>query len=633
MASMNTITPTHRQRALRTALLVAILLIAAAGRIARIDGESLWVDEGFSYWTLRQPTLERAWEVILRDVHPPLYFFLLRAWSALTGLSELALRYFSVLPSLLSVAVVYQIARELRAAQRTPRAAPDGVPLLAALMMALADMENYIAQETRMYTWHVLWAALSMWAFLRWTRTRRRGYLADWGAVSLLLVYTHYIGVCTLIVQGLYTVLFVRGRQRIDGLIAFGLVGAAFLPWVLVIIGGQTANIGTGFNVPSTLASLWNWRDQWFTQQWALMGGLAILGLIALAAPRTPDTSGAGSPKASLLLLAWFVVPVALTYLLNLRVPILMDYRLTQITPAVALMTAFGLAAFRGMPLAFLTTVIVVYGVTIDDTHIEREPWREIGQFTAQYAQPGDLALAHVTPSGDWQMVYYFDRLLPASTDVRSLRQWQLEDGATYGSGLPALLAEHAHVWLMHWSKDTSAFDALAQTSHTQTLRVSWDWVENSRLDLYRFDRLPPAAAALAAWENGMRLRDARLYPDPQRVDLWWDVDCGGLSEAADCPALAADYTVSALLLDAGGRLVAQQDSYPFEGERPTSGWQPGTVTYDPRTLERVPGLDALPPGEYTVGVKIYLLTPEGGFLDIPTRSGDNYAVIGTLVR
>lgn len=605
-------------RRYKLALLVMIVLIAAWGRIRHIDTESLWVDEGFSYWAIRHDDM---FGVITRDVHPPLYFYALRAWSQAAGLSELALRYFSVLPSLLSVAAVLHVARELERARG--RAHESAVPLLAALMLALADMEIYVAQETRMYTWHVLWVILSMWGFLRWARTGERRALAGWFIATVLLFYTNYIGAATISVQGLYALLFLRGRQRLQAIGTLLAAGLVFAPWALVLA-GQTDNVGTGFNVPSTLESLWNWRVNWFTQQWALLGGLALLGLFILVYDR-----GSGRlaglrwrPIApSFLMLAWLIVPVTGAYILNHYTPILMDYRLTQITPAVALLIAFGLGNIRQPALAFLVAVIVVYGVTIDDTPRPRPPWREVGQNAARYAVPGDLAMAHITPSGDWQVIYYFDRLMPQGVERRSLRQWQLEDPDSYPTGLPALLADHPHVWFMHWSVDQSGFEALEATGHVQTAVMTEDWLGND-LNVYRFDVVPPAEAQIAAYESGMILRDATIYADALRVDLWW-------SSAA---ALPADYTVSALLLDAGGRLVAQLDSYPFNGDRPTTTWQPGEVVYDPRPLRLVDGLTSLPPGEYTVGVKVYLWSPEGLTIN-PTITGDEYAVIGTLQR
>jgi hypothetical protein len=628
-------------------IFILILLLAAASRILHIDAESLWVDEGFSYWAIRH---DHLFTLLKNDVHPPLYFYMLRGWAGVAGISELALRYFSVIPSLLSVVVVYHTAKELERGRRGGDTLyrETIIPTLAALLMALADMESYVAQEARMYTWHVLWAAASMWAFLRWIRLTtasphslspvdgseglRSVRIAQiaWFTTTLLLLFTQYVGLAAVGVQGLYTLIFLRGRKRIEAIGTLAVIGVIFGAWFILIAGGQTENIGTGFNVPSTLESLWNFRDEWFTQQWALMMGLAILGLVIVIYPypqkqQEDDLRGEGSiavrltPFApSFLMLGWFAVPVALMYILNYETPILMDYRLTQITPAVALMIAFGLGNLPKPTTAFLVTVIVVYGVAINDTPRPRPPWREVGENAARYAEADDLALALVTPSGDWQVMYYYERLMP-EVERRSLRQWQLEDGDTYAQGLPALLEEYPHVWFMQWSKDMSGFEALDATGHTQTAVMTEDWLGND-LNVYRYDVVSPLDERVADYDNGMILRDATTLVDQLRVDLWWSAD----------RSLDADYTVSAILLDGSGRLVAQDDAYPFVGERPTSAWKIDDVIYDPHELSLVEGVTALPAGEYSVGVKVYLWSPEGITI-IPTMVGEEFAVIGTI--
>ncbi|MFW5772067.1 MAG: hypothetical protein ACOCZH_02000, partial [Phototrophicaceae bacterium] len=152
----------------------------------------------------------------------------------MAGISELALRYFSVLPGLLSVAVIYHVAREL---ERTRgQHTLTVVPLLAALLLALADMEIFIAQQVRMYSWHVLWVLLAMWGFLRWARTGERRALVGWGVSALLLLYTQYVGLAALAVQGLYALLFLRGRMRWLALGVLALVIVAFAPWLPVVV-------------------------------------------------------------------------------------------------------------------------------------------------------------------------------------------------------------------------------------------------------------------------------------------------------------------------------------------------------------------------------------------------------------
>ncbi len=653
-------------------IFIGIVLLTFIARVHHITLESVWVDEGFSYWAIRHADI---WGVLLRDVHPPLYFLSLRLWVSVTDISEFALRYFSVLPSLLSVAMVYQVARELERLRSPYIQTP--IPLLASLMLALADMETSMAQTIRMYTWHVLWVVCSAWAFFRFVRLFTHDTVWSWRVLSacviwigasVLLLYTQYVGLAFIAVQGLTALLFLRGKIRLWVILGCVFIGASFIPWGVAVVVNQTANVGTGFNVPSTLASLWNWRVNWFTQQWALTIGLALLGLFSIhfkisvqsdqredirdanpplqplkchRLPKpVPTRFIASSPKNStfsnlekgsgrmrfgainrpFFLLMWIVIPVAGAYILNFYTPILMDYRLTQITPAVALLIAYGLGHLRGKSLWFIVAVLLIYGVATDDTPNPRPPFRDIGQFVARIAGDDDLLLAHVTPSGDWQMVYYYELYLP-DLQRRSLRQWQLEDGGTYYQGLRDLLTAHDGVWLMHWSSDMSSFEALRDTGYIQTAKTSWSWVENSSLDLYRFDRIPDQV--LACFVNGMCIRQARFSDvhDRMLVEIWWSAD----------EILAQNYTVSAILLDENGRLVAQDDSYPFFGEKPTSTWADGEIVYDPHPLRFAEGITELPAGRYTVAVKVYLLTDT---LTIqPTDNGDEFAILGEMNR
>jgi hypothetical protein len=65
------------------------------------------------------------------------------------------------------------------------------------------------------------------------------------------------------------------------------------------------------------------------------------------------------------------------------------------------------------------------------------------------------------------------------------------------------------------------------------------------------------------------------------------------------------DYTVSVQLVGPDGRLHGQTDSWPVQGTLPTSQWSAGQRIVDP--YEVVLDGDA-PPGEYRVGVVVYLL-------------------------
>jgi len=84
------------------------------------------------------------------------------------------------------------------------------------------------------------------------------------------------------------------------------------------------------------------------------------------------------------------------------------------------------------------------------------------------------------------------------------------------------------------------------------------------------------------------------------------------------------------MLLNSDGFPVAQKDSPPFNGERPTSTWAAGQVIYDPKYLEPMNGMSSIPPGDYTVIVKVYLWSPED-IVDIATVEGNPWVIVGAL--
>ena len=83
--------------------LALIALLAFGVRFHLLGAQSLWNDEGSSYVQAGRAFNEIAANAA-RDIHPPLYYWLLKVWMALTGEREFALRALSALASVLSVA-------------------------------------------------------------------------------------------------------------------------------------------------------------------------------------------------------------------------------------------------------------------------------------------------------------------------------------------------------------------------------------------------------------------------------------------------------------------------------------------------------------------------------------------------
>jgi hypothetical protein len=77
-----------------------------------------------------------------------------------------------------------------------------------------------------------------------------------------------------------------------------------------------------------------------------------------------------------------------------------------------------------------------------------------------------------------------------------------------------------------------------------------------------------------------------------------------------------ADASVAIFLTTPEGAVVVQgSDSGPQAGFSPTSGWQSGEITLDNRAI-RLPA--DLPPGEYTLWLRLYRFTPGGAIETLP---------------
>jgi hypothetical protein len=91
-------------------------------------------------------------------------------------------------------------------------------------------------------------------------------------------------------------------------------------------------------------------------------------------------------------------------------------------------------------------------------------------------------------------------------------------------------------------------------------------------------------------------------------LNLYWRTDAPMMTR----------YKIFAQLLAADNTLVAQSDSFPAAGQRPTTGWLPGEIISDPHTLvlppDPVPGSYRLIAGLYNplTGERLPLLDEHG---------------------
>jgi mannosyltransferase len=192
--------------------MLLILLLATGLRFYRLDAQSFWNDEGNSA-RLSERTLPMIIEGTASDIHPPLYYVMLRGWRELVGDSEFGLRSFSAFAGILTVATTLALARYLYARSSRKRSTAVAV-LIAGLLAAVNPTLVYYSQETRMYAMLALLGVLSTLILLRWLdAVRRRPWILAYVLLTAAGLYTHYFYPVVLVLQGLVVVIWLLRRQ------------------------------------------------------------------------------------------------------------------------------------------------------------------------------------------------------------------------------------------------------------------------------------------------------------------------------------------------------------------------------------------------------------------------------------
>jgi mannosyltransferase len=273
-------------------IIITVLGLFAAVSLATINKFSLWHDESFTHLLVS----DSFGEMIRRtsyDVHPPLYYVLLKAWAGLFGYSALALRSFSLVTMLSAMVmlIVYAWRKHGRA-----------VATVSAVLLAVNPALLRYSQEMRMYGLVLLLAVASTWAFTGLLNKPNWFRKAVYGLLVAGLLYTQYFAVLIVFGHAAYwlstksvlkhlkntgikkTFLYLFKDKSVWT--AFVLTGVAFLPW-LPTLASQAGKTQGGFWIgPASHRSVINFFTTSFgmQQEWKLEGWTATIMIVILAA-------------------------------------------------------------------------------------------------------------------------------------------------------------------------------------------------------------------------------------------------------------------------------------------------------------------------------------------------------------
>ena len=382
----------------RTARLVllACFVVGAAVRFIGLTKESFWLDEGWALDLIDRASLGDVVRAASREVHPPLYFVLSWVWSRAFGLSDVELRSLSALVATASVPAAWCLARRLVA----PRAA-----LVATAIVALSPLLVKQAHDIKQYSLVVLLATVSTERFLAFAQGRSNRPLVGWAFATVLLAYTHFIGLTALLAQDVLILVGVprAARRGRDLLVPFAvghaLVALAVAPWVSFVVVAMRRFQGfPGTQSPGAL-----WR--------ALVGiagtarGVVLLFGLAAAGLVRRRLRGRAVPRGLRAAVTLGAIPLVVPWVVSaLTSPSFATRIVIHAVPPLAAALGAGLVnlarpARRGLVVA-LSISVVALGLVWLHPRVEREQWREAAARLSSEARPGDAVLSLGVPDG-----------------------------------------------------------------------------------------------------------------------------------------------------------------------------------------------------------------------------------------
>ncbi len=450
-------------------LLTGVLITAAIPRIYDLGGESLWLDESFS-WYISSHSISKLLSAVLRiDFNPPLYYIILHYWTKFFGISEISLRMPSVIYSITGIALFYFITAWL-----TRRS----IALIATLIAALTLYDIRFAQEARAYALLNCLSAVSILAYLKLLRNYSGRWLTIYLIGSALLLYSHPYGIFPIVTQNIHWLLlmFRRVSHELSWKRWIALQSALiilFLPWIqqaLTVV--QKVNSGHAVSPKPGLAEIWTVFLKIGAYHTPFTALLLITGALSwLPTFRARHLRQESSQPGGLLFFVsiWFfsglLLPFIASYLFSVnyshRYVIIMSYPLY-------LLIALGISNIPVRPGRWCLTLLIL-GFSLVPIYryypkVQKEQWRDAVAYVENHAQPGSTILFHAAYCLDFPYAYYAhsnDLKLKYFPIQKVLEHTELSKPKAMQVEIEPLLTPGSPTWLVESHGETSDPDGL----------------------------------------------------------------------------------------------------------------------------------------------------------------------------
>lgn len=229
--------------------------------------QSIWLDESYSAYLTRF-SFSDIWNFTASDVHPPLFYFVLKIWSMIFGYTDFGMRFMSVFFGAIAIVFAWHWLKRKFGVKPA---------ILATLLMTISPMFLRYGQEMRMYTMAAAIIFGATYTLELAIDTKKRKFWIIYGVLISLGMWTHYFTALIWLAQLAYLIFVYRKKIFQKNIItSYVLAVILYLPWLPSLI-KQTGVVQSGFWIGDTSIST---ISDFFTNTFFYLDAGKVIGWI-----------------------------------------------------------------------------------------------------------------------------------------------------------------------------------------------------------------------------------------------------------------------------------------------------------------------------------------------------------------
>ncbi len=223
--------------------ILSIILLSSIIWISFFKNSNIWYDE---FYTIKiiDNNIKDIISITANDVHPPLYYLLLKVYTLIFGTGLNPLKFFSIIPLVLIL-----ILNEFEVRKLLGKKIANAFVII---FLSSAIVMEY-AIEIRMYSWSMFFLyGMTLYA-IKYCQKKDSLSIILMTIFSILGIYTHYYVLLSAVI--LYLIMILFNIKNFYKLLISGLVNlVCYLPWIGILF-NQIIQVKQNFWIPEITIS------------------------------------------------------------------------------------------------------------------------------------------------------------------------------------------------------------------------------------------------------------------------------------------------------------------------------------------------------------------------------------------